>query len=311
MLTDPGHHLGDAWFHVQRIGGDDLVHCFYLRCPEHVARHTAWEVAHATSWDLRSWELRGRVLPARRDGRCLATGSVLALPGGGHLVAWTIGWDDVRPSVAIARTDDLGRWDPSVAAEVPAPEVGTVAFRDPILGARPVTHWRDPHLALDHRGEPLALVCAGARVAVLRPSTSGIGWTHDGFLDAEPFTSELECPQVREVDGRWFLLASTWSPLLADEARAAAPDGVYGGTWALVATSPTGPFRLASPGPILPPDGPGPIPYACQLVAFGGAHHLLGTLWRRTADPGSEPDAICDPVEVVRDGDALVARPSD
>ncbi|MFN8017948.1 MAG: hypothetical protein U0P45_07470 [Acidimicrobiales bacterium] len=307
MLIDPGHHLGDAWFHVAAVEGGELAHCFYLRCPEGVDRHTAWEVAHATSWDLRAWELHGTVLAARRDGRCLATGSVLGLPTGGHLAAWTIGWNDVRPEVAIAPVADLGRWDPARAEVVAAPGVGVTGARDPILGARPITHWRDPQLVLDGDGAPMALVCAGPRVAVLQPTATG--WAHTGHLDVAPVASELECPQLHEVDGRWFLLFSTWSPLLAPDVRAAAPAGTYGGTWAMAGPGPQGPFRLADPSPLVGPEA-GPAPYACQLVRFGGRHHLLGTRWRKTADPGSEPDAVSDPIEVVRQGDGLVAAPS-
>ena len=301
---DPGHHLGDAWFHVATVPGGEVAHCFYLRCPEGVERHTAWEVAHATSGDLHDWELHGTVLAARRDGRCLATGSVLGLPSGGHLAAWTVGWDDVRPEVAIAAVADLGRWDPRRAELVVAPEVGATGAPDPVLGPRPITHWRDPHLALDAAGEPMALVCAGPRVAVLAPTASG--WARTGHLDAPAVASELECPQLREVDGSWFLLFSTWSPLLAPEVRAAAPPGTYGATWAMVSSSPAGPFRLASADPLLSPRH-GPIPYAGQLVRFRGKDRLLGTLWRRTADPGSDPDAISDPVTIVRRGDALAA----
>jgi len=37
MLIYPGNHLGDTWYYVK----DDLIHCFYLTCPDNVARHTA------------------------------------------------------------------------------------------------------------------------------------------------------------------------------------------------------------------------------------------------------------------------------
>src|SRR5947207_376145 len=141
MLIDAGHHLGDSWFHV---GGDGLAHCYYLVCPDSVARHTAWDIAHATSRDLVNWDLHGIVIERGAqgdwDGGCLATGSVVAICSG-YLLAYTARWNEVGVATGFATSPDLFTWtkDPANPATVPGPPyVVDRGWRD-----RPPTHWRD------------------------------------------------------------------------------------------------------------------------------------------------------------------------
>jgi beta-fructofuranosidase len=306
VLIDPGHHLGDAWFHVD----DNVAHCFYLRCPDDVPRHAAWEIARATSLDLRTWELHGTVVertaPHRGAGRCLATGSVLRVDDG-YLMAFTDGWAERAPTIRFATSPDLASWteDPVAAIEAGAPGY---AVDRPVAG-RPSTHWRDPFLRTHADGAVEALISAArtdapddASGAVARAVRSVDGtWTVGAPLEVEPVAREVECPQVREIDGRWFLVFSTWPPLFADELRARRGGALRPGTYAMVGDGPDGPFELAVAEPIVAADHP-LQPYAGQLVRHRDAWHLLGTLWRH-----GHPDAVSDPIPVRRAGDRLLA----
>ncbi len=303
MLIDPGHHLGDAWFAVD----GPVVHAFYLRCPVDVPRHTAWEIARATSVDLQQWERHGAVVVAAPGEPCLATGSVVR-DGDGWLMAFTIGWAALRPRIGLARSADLVAWER--IGDGPVLPDDAAWAHDRAWGGRPVTHWRDPHLRRRADGTLEALLCAGRAdvaddrsgcVAVATQQPDG-SWTVERPLDVEPVARELECPQVVAVDGGWFLVFSTWPPLFADHVRSAGGERLRPGAYAMVGDGPDGPFRLTHPEPIVPADHP-QQPYAGQVVALGGRAHLIGTLWR---DDG--PDAISDPVALRRDGDRLAVE---
>lgn len=62
-----------------------IAHCFYLTCPEGIARHTAWDIGHATSPDLKAWEIHDLALsrgaPDGYNGVSPATGSVIRFKG--------------------------------------------------------------------------------------------------------------------------------------------------------------------------------------------------------------------------------------
>src|SRR5688572_29092993 len=101
MLIHPDNHLGDTWYHVE----NGTVHCFYLTCPEHVQRHTAWDIGHATSTNLVDWTIHDLILrkgtPDAYDGGCLATGSVIRFKGR-YWLAYTATWNGPQPAVALA-----------------------------------------------------------------------------------------------------------------------------------------------------------------------------------------------------------------
>jgi len=307
VLIHPGHHLGDAWFHVEPGG---LAHAFYLVCPDDVPRHTAWDIAHATSTDLVGWELHGTVIERGTDhewdGGCLATGSVLATDDG-YLLAYTARWDEPRVATGLATSPDLFTWTKHPDNPVSTPGAGYVTNR-PWQG-RPGTHWRDPFLRRDGAGRLQQLVTAArtdladdasGTVAVVTQSSGR--WDVGGPLAVDAVTREVECPQVIEVDGAWFLVFSTWPHLFADAVRAEHGPRLRPGTYAMVGDGPDGPFRFAHPEPIVPADHRDQ-PYAGQLIPFGGGHVLIGTVWR---DDG--PDLLCDPILVTRDGDGLRGR---
>ena len=307
VLIDPGHRLGDSWFYV---APDGVVHAFYLRCPDDVPRHTAWDIAHATSRDLEHWTLHGLVL--RRgadhewDGRCLATGSVLATDEG-YLMAYTARWDEPGVATGLATSPDLFRWTKDPAGPATRPGAGYVTDRP--WSGRPPTHWRDPHLRRAPSGRLQQLITAAradapddasGAVAVAERGDDGT-WTVGAPLPVEGATREIECPQVLEVDGRWFLVFSTWPHLCSDEVRAEHGTRLRPGTYAMAGEGPDGPFRLLRPEPIVAADHP-VQPYAGQVLAIADGHVLIGTVWREDG-----PDQLCDPIPVIRDGDGLIS----
>ena len=107
VFVDRGKHLGDSWYFVD----DDTIHCYYLVCPETVERHSAWDIAHATSRDLETWTLHGIVVersaPGDWDEGCLATGSVIRTPSH-YLMAYSVLRDSVDVATGLAVSDDAG-----------------------------------------------------------------------------------------------------------------------------------------------------------------------------------------------------------
>lgn len=293
MLTLPSHHLGDAWFHVEA----GRVHAFFLVCPEGVPRHTAWDVGHASSTDLRTWTHHGIALrrgpPGAWDGTCLATGSVLRR-GGRFWMAYTGNWLGPRPAVGMAWSVDLHHWQKLDANPVTA--IDEQLYTAESRGHRRFPHWRDPFL-FEVDGVAHQLVCATAAggegpagaVGVAR-SRDLVHWEPLPPLDVEPFAEELECPQVVRAAGRHYLVFSTPAGLrLADGGTA--PPGEPGHMYAMVGDAPLGSFRVEDPAPLFPGDLR-ERPYAGRIVEHAGRLALLGTVW---SDAG---DRISDPVPI-------------
>ncbi|MEM6504224.1 MAG: hypothetical protein AAF711_02020 [Planctomycetota bacterium] len=152
MLQLPNQQIGDAWFFVH----DDTCHAYFLTCPMHVKRHTLWDVGHATSRDLKSWDYLGLCFeraPEPAWDATLATGAVVEWDGR-FVMAYT-GHRTAR--VGVALSDDLHHWERLSDAPVTAPEAPHYALVS--HGFRTHTHWRDPGL-FTHDGFLYHAVCA-------------------------------------------------------------------------------------------------------------------------------------------------------
>jgi beta-fructofuranosidase len=292
VLTVPHHHLGDSWY----CADGDRIHCFFLVCPDTVPRHTAWDIGHASSFDLKTWTYHGVVL--RRgtegawDGICLATGSALRR-GGRFWMAYTGNWFGPQPAVGLAVSSDLHEWQKRAAN--PITTIDEHHYTAASRGRRQFPHWRDPFLC-EIEGVVYQLVCATAAGGESRAGTVGVARSRDlnrweimPPLDVEPFAEELECPQVVSAGAFHHLVFSTPAGLLLSDN--AAPSDQPGNMYAMIGQSPLGPFRIADPAPLLPADT-NERTYAGRIVAFGGRHFLLGTVW---SDAG---DRISDPIPV-------------
>ena len=302
MLIHPGNHLGDSWYYAE----GDTVHCYYLTCPDNVERHTAWDIAHATSHDLVHWKLHGIALERGADdawdGSCIATGSVIKFEDR-YWMAYTGRWNEPHVSVGVAVSDDLWHWEKF--ASNPITTIDTRYYEAMGSGSRLMAHWRDPFL-FQQDGYVYHFVCASRNdgdpqargtVGVAR-SSDMLNWEILPPPDIEPVSQELECPQVRRIGDYHFLLFSAFPEIFAPTTRALLGDKLRHGSYVLVGSSPFGPFAFQQSEPILPATYP-VQPYACQFVEFGGKHYLMGTVWN------DEQDFLCDPIPLVGDGDRL------
>lgn len=296
MLIHAGNHIGDSWYYVE----NDLIHCFYLTCPDAVERHADWNIGHATSTDLMTWELQGLALkkgePGTYDGICPATGSVIRFQGR-YWMAYTGNWRGPEPTVALAVSDDLFHWEKF--------EANPVTKIDPryyeAVGPPPSNfpHWRDPFL-FEHEEAVYHYVCARKTTEEHKTGgTLGLAKTTDMRHweimpppDVEPVCQELEVPQIHAWEERYYLIFSANPPWFSDEFLVRYPrETLRNAGYAMVGTTPFGPFRIHGSGQILPPDF-GEQPYAVQLVVWKGRPYLLGTVWN------DDQDYICDPIPV-------------
>ncbi len=152
MLKHPAHHIGDGWFYAE----GDLVHAFYLVCPETVPRYSNWDIGHATSRDLINWEIHPLALQHGPDGAWdsrLATGSVFSRDGRFGM-AFT---SHVKEETGIAWSDDLFTW--KMDPVIPTTEADLRYYEPNGSGKRKFRHWRDPFV-LQHEGEWYTFLCA-------------------------------------------------------------------------------------------------------------------------------------------------------
>ena len=292
MLTHPGNHLGDAWYFVE----GDVVHAYYLTCPDRCERHAVWDIGHATSRDLVGWEIHPLALergaPGEWDHDCLATGSVIRRDGR-YWMAYT---SHLEGTTGLAVSDDLFRWEK--CAGNPTTDLDPRHYEPVGSGVRSMKHWRDPSL-LEHAGRVWQFVCASARTG---PSaargTVGVAvtddlrhWTVLPPLRCEAVASELECPTVIPRDGRYYLVFSTHPHFWTEEAVTRYFDGdrPASSTFCMVADALEGPYTFRGDNRIVAADRE-EQPYAGQIVATAGGDFLVGTVWNDTQD------YLCDPI---------------
>ena len=298
MLVHPGHQIGDPWFFV----AGDVAHCFYLVCPLDAPALDAKEIGHATSTDLVNWQVHDLALrrgaPGSYDGVGLATGSVVR-EGDTFWMSYTGNHAGPNPCAALAYSDDLFEWHKALWN--PITRLDEKFYQRIGSGPRAIEHWRDPFLfrhddwiyhaiCANHKGGP-----PDARGTVgLARSRDWHNWETLSPIQVQPVASELEVPQIREVNGLWYLifcLAPNW---WSDDWRLQHPaETARWSTYAMVGSSPFGPFAMRDARPIVPPDYP-VQPYAGQIVEWQGRHYLLGKI----KVPDNNGNAVCGPIEV-------------
>jgi beta-fructofuranosidase len=198
----------------------------------------------------------------------------------------------------MAVSNDLFNWEKLVENPVTRldPAWYDAAPRRP---PRDWLHWRDPFL-FEHRGEVYHYVCANSnRGSLDGRGTLGLAKTGDMRHwqvlpppQVDPVCTELECPQVYQVEGRTYLIFSALPEFFSQAFQDRYGDSLRGySSYAMVGESLFGPFRIHGSGQIIPPDYP-VQPYANQLVFWQGGAYLLGTVWN------DEQDYICDPIPV-------------
>lgn len=299
-LRIPDKWVWDFWF--ARTGED--VHLFYLQAPRSLGdpalRHHHASVGHATSRDLRRWQvLPDALVPGPRgswDDLAIWTGSVIERDGRWHMLYTGTNRSErgLIQRIGLAVSSDLERWkkhpdNPVIEADGRWYELLDVdRWRD--------QSWRDPWLFDDESdGTVRALITARSREGA-SDGAGVIGQARSNDLRSwevlPPLTepgdfAQVECPQLVSGEGGHRILFSC----LAEDHSASriARTGGEGvtGTFLFHAATLDGPFvpttnPIAGPelGPMyagrLVPDGLG----EWRFLAFRGAgdHHFVGEL---------------------------------
>jgi beta-fructofuranosidase len=219
-------------------------------------------------------------------------------------MAYSVLRDTVDVATGLAVSNDLMRW--RRLGDGPATTPGPPYAANRRSPGRSAFNWRDPFLRYD--GSDLIQLIAATRpdvpedasgtVAVVRLDSDG-RWQREQPLDVEAVARELECPQVRLIDGKWFFIFSAFPALFSDEIRSRHDRQLRLGTYAMVGGGPQGPFRFEQREPIVPVDHPD-HPYAGQVLDVDGRAYLAGTVWQDDA-----PDYLNTPIPLRRVGNRL------
>lgn len=266
---------------VEVVAHEGRLHLYHLTLPNHDL------VGHAVSRDGIVWEPRAPVLragdPGEVDDDQIWTMGI-ATAGGRHHMLYTAldrAGGGRAQRTALAVSDDLVRWN----------KRGAVAEADPEryeTEGGPWVSWRDPK-PVEHGDEWLAPICArdlrspwlrrGA-VGLLR-STDLETWTVEAPILSPRRFFDVECPQLLERDGRWYLIAS----VIDDRSI----------RW-WVADDPRGPFRTPADNVLVPRGG-----YAGRVVRWQG-EDLLFVVHERE-EPGRLHKVLGSPQRLGYDGE--------
>ena len=267
-------YLDDVWvWDSWPVTDGDTYHLFFLYAPRSLGdpdlRHVSARIGHVTSTDLRAWtRLPDPVSPGPAgsfDEVACWTGSTVRGPGGRWYLHYTgLTHTDVaaglhRQRVGLAVSDDLVTWTKVDASTIDAdPRWYEVAGEPPAYQEA----WRDPWVFPDPRGDGWHLLATATAAA---STTAGVGdddrgvlghaWSADltGWEVRAPLSSpgagfsQLEVPQLVEVDGRTHLVFSCLAPELAGWRRG---PGVTGGHWVVPDVDPLGPYDVATAVPL-------------------------------------------------------------
>ncbi len=293
MFSRSRHHLGDTWYQVHA----GRVHMFHLVCPETVDRHTLWSIGHASSDDLMEWELHPDILHSdQEDPRlsCLSTGSVISWRGR-FIMALVGNHNSPCPRVIFLESKDLYDWrileDAGFGIDgIRYTKRRSLRFQNP--------RWRDPFLFMEGGWlnclmtaavEKAPLECDGV-VGVVRTRNLS-DWEYLPPLRTPFLGTDLECPKLYVVDGRYHLLVSLFDVLQAPDFARIQPSKLNTSTtFSLVADSFEGPYSFTGDARVLDQDVEG-FPYACEAIQWNGRWYFLGTCWS-----DRKGDSICDPV---------------
>ena len=266
MLKVPGGWAWDFW-----IARDaDQFHLYFLNAPHSLddprRRHRAARIGHATSTDLRTWEIVGRAFEAGDQGAFDDTATWTGCVVRGDDGLWRMFYTGSRflhpepayaniETVGVAISSDLKTWE-----KLPGP----ITRADPrwyetyVLGEGwKEEAWRDPWVFRDPSGVGWhMLVTARAKDGPL-DDRGVIGHAYSPDLkewevlpplsDPGAGFGHLEVPQVECVEGQWVLLFSCGPNTLSADNPARRDDP---GTWALPIAAPHEHMDVASARPI-------------------------------------------------------------
>lgn len=299
MLQHEGNHIGDTWYFVK----DGICHCFYLTAPLAFERHSAWDIAHATSRDMVTWEKQGIILEhgvlGAWDEKCLATGSAIEY-NDKFWIVYTGGWNTEEAAIGLAVSDDLYHWDKvSYNPILPEPEP---KFANVGRGGRKFRHWRDAQLKVID-GEVYALVGANSKTsppdkcgAVAICKTKDMReWTVEEELQISAVCQELECPQIYQIRNKYVLLFSCFYDLFSDEMKEQYKDKLRQTSYYMVSDKLWGPYQFVEDFELLPTDckdSDRDLQYANQMVFMNDEWYIIGTVWSDAGDYIADPQKV-------------------
>ena len=204
-----------------------------------------------------------------------ATGSVIKVLNR-YWLAYTGNWNGPQPSVAIAVSDDLYHWEK--IRENPITTINPRYYdAEPASIPRDWLHWRDPFL-FEFQGHIYHYVCAKINQGIeTKKGTLGLAETQDMRHwkvlpppEVAPITAELECPQVYEINGKWYLLfSSNYTFFIETYQKKYFQRQERWTSFSMVGDSPFGPYKMIGDGLVIPQEYP-VQPYANQLVKWEG-----------------------------------------
>jgi len=291
--------IGDSWYFVS----DDTVHMFFLTKPIDL-EGDGWEIGHAVSKDLIDWDYLGYALTrgpeGAWDGECLATGSVIERDDKYWMAFTAFQKGGQVQRIGMAVSDDLTTWRKLPENPVTQPE--PPHYEQMSTGQRPQSHWRDPFL-LDNGDAVYQFICASRNegdvktrgTAALTRSTDMVHWEILAPLEHDRIAEEMEVPQVYQVEGRWYLVFCTQSPLLSPNfAERFENEAPRRSNFSMVGSSALGPFHIHGTGQIVHHANDEYF-YAAQLVNLREKWYLMATTH------GEVSNVIADPVPVYGD----------
>jgi beta-fructofuranosidase len=304
LFTLPHHTIGDTWYIVD----GSLIHCFFCISPEENPDWN-WDIGHAVSHDLVTWDFVGIAVKRGKDedwdSQTLSTGSVIYRDGRYWMAYSGIQKGENPPSrkihrVGIAVSNNLYTWEKLTNNPVNERDPRHYERLGPIDEA--YSQWRDPFL-YEHGGNVYQLVCArnkhtdhSKRGAIgIAISTDMKNWQVLPPIDVEPIATELEVPQVYEIQNEHFLVFCTSPGRLQPSFINNFPNHQFRkADYSMVSESPLGPFKIHGTGEIISSDN-AQQPYASRLVEWQKELFLIGTV-RQGSITG-----VSDPIPVVAD----------
>ena len=297
--------LDESWVWDFWIADDGaLYHLFFLHAPKTLndpdARHYHASIGHAVSSDLTNWTRVADALshgaPGDFDELATWTGSVIRRDDGTWFLFYTgarlVDGKNVQ-SIGYATSPDLTNWtkqgrvaaaDPRWYEQLADQGWHDEAFRDPWVLADP--EGRGWHMLVtargrtgpkDQRGVVGHAWSADLRNWEVRTPLSEVG---QGF-------GQLEVMYNVSSEGQNYLLFSCLGPDLADSRKGSSA----GGTWAVKAKSPLGPYDVASATVISPPGL-----YVGRLVQLRGTDSWKFLAFVNQDEAGGFGGIIIDPL---------------
>ena len=312
--------IWDSWY--TRAG--ETWHAFFLMADRSLGdpdlRHFNVTQGHATSTDLRAWDVRGVSLKPSEgpafDDLTVWTGSVIRGPDGLWHQFYTGGSraeDALIQRIGHAVSPDLDTWT-RVGADGLCLDMSPAAAGDYEI-EHMIGHWhdramRDPYVIADPEGDGYLMFFTARAPGIAEANAGGaIGFAtspdlYSWTLQPPVFVGgfgQMEVPQVFSANGRWYCLFCTSAEHWSAQYRAANPQKPVTGNHYLIADSPRGPWRIA-PGGFF--DGSLPCKrYAARMLETDAGWVVIGFADGGRAEFGGY---LLDPEPVVIDATGLL-----